>query len=283
MYRFLLTRRWLGVWAALLVLVPAFILLGRWQLDRFDQRVAANRLIETNLAAAPAPVEQLAPVGGSVSRTDQWRRVTASGHYDLAGQRLVRHRSNHGRPGFHVLVPLLTESGPAVLVDRGWIPVGERATDSPTPPAPPTGVVSVLGRLRLAQPGAITAAGMPPGQIAKINTSELSGALGHPLHAGYVELVAERPAPATASVLAEVPRLSTGPHLAYAVQWWLFAIGAVIGVGYLARREAADLRAAATDPAVPPQTGQTSQTGQAGLPVAGSAIVPPPRRPPSHR
>ena len=257
MYRFLLSRRWLGVWAALLVLVPAFIALGRWQLDRFDQRVTANRLIRANLAAAPVPVERLAPPGAVVPKAEVWRRVSAVGRYDEDRQRLVRNRISNGRTGFHVLVPLVTESGTAVLVDRGWIPPGETARDTPVPPPAPSGTVTLIGRLRASQHGSIGGSDMPAGQIAKIDIGLLSGELGLPLYGGYLELVQEQPAASPAPVPAEVPELSTGPHLAYAVQWFLFAIGAVIGVGYLARREALELRAAGeperlTSPPRPP-------------------------------
>ena len=252
MYRFLLSRRWLGMFAALLVVVPAFIALGRWQLDRFDHRVAANRQIRTNLAAAPTPIERLAPPGTPVPSAEVWRRGTATGHYDPADQRLVRNRTDQGRPGFHVVIPLVTESGTAVLVNRGWIPAGETARDSPVPPAAPIGTVTVTGRLRASQHGSTGGAGMPPGQIVKINLDQLSGELGVPLYGGYLELIDERPTAVPAPVPPEVPALSSGPHLAYAVQWFLFAIGVVVGVGYLARREAIELRESVTAPPRPP-------------------------------
>jgi len=243
-YRFLLSRRWLGVWAALLVLVPAFIALGRWQLDRFDQRVAANRLIRANLAAAPVPVDRLAPPDTAVPKAAVWRPVSATGRYDQDRQRLVRNRTDNGRTGFHVLVPLVTESGTAVLVDRGWIPPGETARATPVPPPVPPGTVTVIGRLRASQHGSTGGTDMPPGQIAKIDIGRLSSELGLPLYGGYLELAEEQPTASPAPVPPDVPELSTGPHLAYAVQWFLFAIGAVVGVGYLARREALDLQAA---------------------------------------
>ena len=93
---------------------------------------------------------------------------------------------------------------------------------------------------------------MPPGQIVKINLDQLSGELGVPLYGGYLELTDERPTAVSAPVPPAVPALSSGPHLAYAVQWFLFAIGVVVGVGYLARREAVELRESVTAPPRPP-------------------------------
>lgn len=250
MYGFLLTRRWLGIWAALVVVLPSFAALGMWQLDRFEQRRAANTLVEHNLVAEPVPIEQLVRAGGGVSPSDQWRRVSAAGEYQPADQRLVRRRANQGRPGFHVLTPLITESGTAVLVNRGWIPAGQTALDTPAAPPPPAGTVAVVGRIRPAQRQ--RGADPPAGQITQIDTTRLAAELGYPLYAGYIELIGEEPRVPTAPVPPPQPSYSTGPHLAYGVQWFLFAIGAVIGIGYLAHREAAELRAAAVTATPPP-------------------------------
>src|SRR5262245_27823752 len=165
----MLSRRWLGVWAALFVLVPAFIALGRWQLDRFDQRVTKNRMIHANLAAEPVPVERLAPPGTVVPKAEVWRRASAVGRYDEDRQRLVRNRANNGRTGFHVLVPLITESGTAVLVDRGWIPAGETARDTPAPPPAPSGPAPGAARLRAPQQGPTAGPTRPAGQAARLN------------------------------------------------------------------------------------------------------------------
>lgn len=42
---------------------------------------------------------------------------------------------------------------------------------------------------------------------------------------------------------------SIGPHMAYAVQWWLFAAGVPVGWFILVRRERRDRSAAAASPA----------------------------------
>ena len=55
----------------------------------------------------------------------------------------------------------------------------------------------------------------------------------------------EEPRPRDAPARLDVPEQSTGPHLAYAVQWFLFALMALGAYVVLARREAADRRAAA--------------------------------------
>ena len=75
----------------------------------------------------------------------------------------------------------------------------------------------------------------------------------------YLVAAGEDPAPAQAPVRAGRPAVDEGPHLSYALQWFVFATGAFVGYGVLARREAADRRAAgaggerpAAVPAAPP-------------------------------
>ena len=52
MYRFLLTPRWLALHVLVLVLIPAFVLLGRWQFGRFAERSDASTKITANLGTA---------------------------------------------------------------------------------------------------------------------------------------------------------------------------------------------------------------------------------------
>ena len=46
MYRFLLTRRWLGLAALMFGLAVVMVGLGNWQLSRYQQKVAINDRID---------------------------------------------------------------------------------------------------------------------------------------------------------------------------------------------------------------------------------------------
>jgi cytochrome oxidase assembly protein ShyY1 len=63
------------------------------------------------------------------------------------------------------------------------------------------------------------------------------------VYGGYGEVTTERPEPRTTPIRLPPPEPSEGPHLAYAVQWFLFAGLALSGYVVLARREEADRRA----------------------------------------
>jgi cytochrome oxidase assembly protein ShyY1 len=247
-HRFLLTPRWVGLLVVTVLVAVGCVLLGRWQWHRFESRQAKNDLVSRNIAAAPVLPGELVRVDRGPDPDDQWRRVRVTGRYDPDHTLLVRNRPYDGQVGFHVLVPFVTDAGPALLVDRGWIPGGATATDTPEPPRVPPGEVAVTARIRPSELASTT--GTPPrGQVTRIDVSTIRETLPYRVYGGYGELTREQPAPKEAPALLELPELSTGPHLAYAVQWWLFALMALGGYVVLARREAADLRAGRDGPA----------------------------------
>jgi cytochrome oxidase assembly protein ShyY1 len=236
-YRFLLSPRWLRLIAAALAVAAACVALGFWQLDRFDQRRARNDLLHANVAAAPVAPDALLGVGRPLPPGQQWRRVEAHGRYDEAHQILVRNRPLEGATGYYVLTPLVTDDGPALLVNRGWVPIGATALARPDVPAAPAGQVTVIARARPSEPADEHDA-PPQGQVRRIDIPAIAAAMPYDVYGGYAELVEQRPAPATSPTALPEPDPGLGPHLAYAFQWWVFAAIALGGVVVLARREA---------------------------------------------
>jgi len=243
-YRFLLSRRWLGLLAGALAAAALCLALGDWQLHRLAHRHARNDLIHRNLDRAPVAPEQLLRVGTEPADSLQWRGVRAHGRWDTSHQLLVRLRPFEGDVGFYVLTPLVTEDGRALLVNRGWVPAGAGGATVPDVPRPPTADVTVTGRLRPSEDPPKGAA-PPPGQVTRIDVPGLARDLPYPVYGGFVELTKQEPPVSRAAAAPQLippPEPSEGPHLAYAVQWALFACMALGGFVVLARREAADLR-----------------------------------------
>jgi hypothetical protein len=85
-----------------------------------------------------------------------------------------------------------------------------------------------------------------------INSRQQAGTLHGPVLGGYLQLTATSPEPGRGQPeqIPEPDHSSIGPHMAYAVQWWLFAAAVPVGWVVLVRRERRDrLAAAATGPA----------------------------------
>jgi cytochrome oxidase assembly protein ShyY1 len=243
MYRFLFSRHWLGLFAVVVVFAVACGLLADWQMHRLAGKHARNHLIKANLHAAPLPADEALAVGRDPAASSEWRPVRATGPWDVGHQLLVRLRPYEGEVGFYVITPLVTDDGPAVLVNRGWVPAGAGGATIPRVPAPPGGPVTVTGRLRPTEPRA-TGAAPPPGQITRIDVPGIAKAMPYDVYGGFLELTAQVPKPTKAPRVIPAPEPTEGPHLLYAVQWVLFGLMAFGGYVVLARREAADRRAA---------------------------------------
>ncbi|WP_326646162.1 SURF1 family protein [Streptosporangium sp. NBC_01755] len=278
MYRFLLTPRWVALHVVVLLVIPAFVLLGQWQFGRFTERSTSSDQITRNLATAPVAVEQLTSPGGTVSVQDKYRPVTVGGRYDTGAQLLVRRRTQNKTVGFYVLTPLISPNGTGMLVNRGWVKAGATADALPEVPAPPSGEVTVTGRLRPTETeetsGIRDRAGLPTGQVLLINTEAIGSRLPYRLLGGYVELTKQSPAATAAPEPVPAPDVGGGGglNLAYGVQWWLFIGIAIGGWALLIRREAADLKAAAT--AAPTTTGGPEPDDPAELPDGPERTAP---------
>ncbi|NUK36214.1 SURF1 family protein [Streptomyces lunaelactis] len=259
MYRFLLSRQWVILTLIALVLIPAMIELGFWQLHRHEHRVEQNGLISRNLKAKPVPVSELTSPGHTVPRADYWRQVTATGTYDSAHEVVVRRRTSADeRVGFHVLTPLVLADGRAVLINRGWVPAAADQKPFPAVPAAPKGTVTITGRLKADETtsasGIKDLAGLPPRQVMLISGAQQAKALGRSVLGGYLEQSAPEPAGGNPELIPEPDHQSIGAHMAYAVQWWLFAAAVPVGWVILVRREKRDGQAASTPNSPEPAT-----------------------------
>ena len=248
MYRFLLSSRWLGLLALAVGVAVACVLLGSWQWDRREQRLARNAEVEGNYDREPVPLEQALPDLARFPEGGTWTPVRVVGEYVEDATVLVRNRTRDGRPGYQVLVPLQSADGPVLVVDRGFVPVGETGEGPDEVPSPPSGEVTVVARLRAPEP--TDERGAPAGQAQRINPEALAAALADAsggrvdaedvVTGAYADVASEDPPPAVAPAPEPRPALDEGPHLSYALQWVVFAIGALVGFGVLARRTAQD-------------------------------------------
>lgn len=247
-------RQWATLAVGVVVLVALCLLAGWWQWNRYVAREAQIDRIEANYTAEPVPVgDVLAAPGAVLDEDDVWRPVTLEGRYAPEATVLLRNRPVGGSPGFHVLVPFVTDPTPGapdglvVVVDRGFVPLG---TDAVTPgdvPAPPDGDVEATVTLRADEPASGRDA--PAGQVQAISTEQVlaagpdgaAWADGRTVGA-YGQLRSEEPPAAERLEALPKPDTDPGSHLSYALQWCVFAIGAVAGFWVLVRRERRDAR-----------------------------------------
>lgn len=258
MYRFLFSSKWLGYLLLAAIFAAACVGLGRWQMDRRAETLAGIDRVVSNYSATPVPFAQVKDQFSALDAEREWTQVELKGSYDVAGQRVVRNRPLNGQPGYEVVVPFTVESGETVVIDRGWLPIGNNTPGRPDGvPAPPQGTVTVVARLKPAEPE--LQRGAPDGQLASIDLAAYSSQLGYPLLTGaYGQLASESPAAAEMPFPFPKPSTEEGTHLSYSLQWFAFGVLMFIGFGYAARQQARNAAIDAEDTEVLAGDGDTA-------------------------
>ncbi len=247
MYRFLLTPRWLAGAALAVAAAVVMVLLGNWQLHRYEERSAINARIDAaDSAQAVALTATLtAPTTASASGPSPgnslaWTKVTVTGQYDPAHEIQARGRTVGGDVGFEIITPLLRPDGTGVLVDRGWLPAPDGgAIAAPTVPPAPTGLVTVVGQLHLSE-SRPTPVQHRDGRLdtRRISVPRLAQELPFPVYGAYVLLTEQTPKADPAFSPIPIEHEDSWQNGGYAVQWWLFAGMALFAFGWQARKEA---------------------------------------------
>ncbi len=236
--------RWVILTLFVLIAVAGFIRLGFWQLARLGQRRAANAVIS---AQANLPTLNLNLVADANSLTSMpYRTVIVTGHYDFTHQVVQRNQVWEGQLGERLLTPLVIENRqPAILVDRGWIPLADEARSNWSKYDQP-GLVTVTGQLLASQPeGGFGVAGDPPFSPNQtpldtwrwINLERIGMQIPEPLFPVYLRQAPDgvQATPPYRSLVR--PDLSDGPHLIYAIQWFFFAAFVLVGYPIYVRNQ----------------------------------------------
>jgi surfeit locus 1 family protein len=214
-----------------LALICLCLIAAQWQYNRGVDRHARNSLIEANIAAPNISLTSAV----SDLKKNEWRTVTTTGTFDSSKTILLRNRYFEGKYGFEFLTLFQNSSGQKFWVDRGWLIAGKDALTAPLIPSTPTGSVEITGRLRLDSSlprgsfFALPASGT--GLISKWNAQNEVATEGF-----YLDLLNGSISELTPNVAAQLPELSDGPHMAYALQWVFF--GGLVGYGRILIRRA---------------------------------------------
>jgi cytochrome oxidase assembly protein ShyY1 len=278
-------RRWIGFTLLTVFFVALFLRLSIWQLSRRAQRQAANRVITRQLDAKPLDYAALAGNLDSVpdyAAGHQWRAVSVTGTWDGAHQFLWRNQPFGNDWGYDVITPLLPAGGgAALLVDRGWINGGQTSAGPGSVPAPRSGTVTVNGWLQPPVGGRSTS-GLPTRQVLAVDPAQMDRELPYAVLSAYAQLAHESPGSPHAPSPQPSPTLGNGPHLAYAIEWVLFAFIAIGGWWVYVRRAAEDAAlasAAESDHPRQPPGAPAKPTVRPDRELLPAGPAPPGRRP----
>ena len=203
--------------------------LGVWQLQRAAEKseILHNYEIQKN-----SPPVALGASIDDFSRL-RFRVAEANGVYDAEKQFLLDNQIRNGQAGFSVLTPLRlsVDGNKAVLVDRGWLPLGLTRQLLPDVVIEQN-KVQITGSLYVPfgksfSLGEMDAGGIGwPRVIQYMEFSEISERLGYDLLPVIIRLSPD----AAEGYLREWAPLPFTParHIAYAVQWFGLALALLV-------------------------------------------------------
>ena len=216
-----------------LVVIVVLINLGLWQLRRLEQRRELNRQIWEGLNQ-PA----LVLTGGPVDPDKfHFRRVSVTGRFYNEESIILRGKSFNGQPGAELVAPFqITGSEQAVLVNRGWIPLGQ-SDQAARRQFDAEGELTIEGIAYRSQTRpdfflAPTDPTPPPGQNRldawfRVDIDRIQQQVNIPLLPIFIEQL-PNPAATSPPFRPDNLDLSDGPHLGYALQWFSFAVILVV-------------------------------------------------------
>jgi surfeit locus 1 family protein len=210
--------------------------LGFWQLSRWRERLALNEQVMRRLDARAEPVATLSGDTGV-----RFRRTFAEGRYDFEHEMVHTARSRHGAPGVHILTPLRWGDS-AILVNRGWVytPDGMRIDRALWREGPEVRVEGYVEVYTDSMTGPVSTPSVDAG-VRRLSFDSITARLPYGLlPIVIVQRIDSGEASAVAAgtpVRVDPPPLSEGPHRAYAVQWFAFALVGVVGTGLVLTRD----------------------------------------------
>ena len=231
----------------MIVVAAVCVLAGTWQIARLAGKVGTNDDLGHNAHAAAAPVTAVLPLVGAPNAPPrahqvQFRTVQVTGTYDASHQGLVRQRSVGLDTGYLVLTPLRTTGG-TLLVVRGFISDSNATVVAPTIPVPPGAPVTVMARVQPGEARHDQAAQLRNGQLESINPGDQAARIGGAVFDGYAELLPGQPGTGRLTAIPSPDLSNPGggavepQHLAYIIQWYLFALLALAAPIAMVRAE----------------------------------------------
>ncbi len=236
MWEFARRPRWIVSHVVVAAVFVSFVLLGFWQLKRLDERRDLNHDLISRSEAPPLTAAEVSALDPDSAR---FRRVAATGRYRLDQQVRVGNQSLQGQPGEWILVPFEVDDGTVIAVSRGFVPRAQVAVIDSYAPAADTVTLDALA-FPTADGGRVAdeAAGPTGPEISRIDLAAAGQAIGADLGSVYLQVVSESPRDGDLPFAVPPPELGEGPHLSYAVQWYLFASMGLVAYGLVLRKVA---------------------------------------------
>ena len=242
MYRFLLRPSWVLLHVTVVATIVLMINLGLWQFDRYHERLDFNEIVSARIEAQPQDLNELLleiETGTKTANEAEWLNVFTSGEYLDEQTVNAVNRSQGGFSGVDPLTPMRIAGGnQLVLVNRGFI--AQSAQNQESAPAP-VGAVEIFGRVRVSEVRKTGGLSDPSDGVLKEVINIDLNRLGQQIQDLNTEIFIEvlKSNPADSMLLEPIadPILSSGSHLSYTAQWFIFSVFVAAGWVVVVRRK----------------------------------------------
>jgi surfeit locus 1 family protein len=216
--------------------------LGVWQVQRLSWKLELIARVESRLKAPPVAAPGPTEWPGITATADEYRRVTLQGRYLDAPETLAMAVTERG-PGFWVLAPFRADAGFTVLVNRGFVPEGQRAPEDRRKVA--GSEAKLVGLLRPSEPGGgfLRANDPAAGRWYSRDVTAIAQAQRIGEVAPYfidADAISE-PGPLPQGGMTQLAFRNT--HLVYALTWFCLALMSAGAVAYAIRTGSNETRA----------------------------------------
>ncbi len=208
--------------------IALFTCLGFWQLSRAQQKSAMLEDFHQRMLLPPVTAKDLLT-------PNDWRfyQVQLVGKFDDAHTILLDNKTFNGKVGYEVYTPFAAKDlNLTVLVDRGFIPMGDTRASLPAIPKSSKGTVTITGMINLTPAyvafGEIRENGKTtwPLRVEYINLPEIAKLTNANYYPYVINLNPE--SPSALQVKWQITTVDPNKHKGYAVQWFALALTLLI-------------------------------------------------------
>ncbi len=207
-----------------LSLLPILIFLGFWQLQRAEYKRDLEKQLASHKNQPAVDITQIDTSSNSLA----FQPVLLHGHYQAKYIFLLDNQIHRGRAGFSVINLFKPVNQPSyVLVNRGWVALGQTRTDLPTIETPEESL-TLQGEIYQPDKSPLVLKDLEihftPGKpvvVQKIDIVEISQKLSIKIFPNVINLNSNQ----RGAYQIISSKAITGPekHIGYAVQWFLMA------------------------------------------------------------
>jgi surfeit locus 1 family protein len=219
-----------------LLLIPLFVYLGFWQMDRYHEKLNNQQALVSRMNAPVLQViHHISPNAIPLDPLLRYRQLQVTGRFLNTRQIYLDNQIVQGQAGYRVITPFqpIGEST-ILLIDRGWIPIGKSRNELPIIKPVLSGQTTLIGTINL------PANGLPlnnlfskmpektikqiswPLRIQRIEFLNLESIFLQKLHPFILQLNPKDPIGFNIQTITFNPPPSR--HLGYAIQWFIMAI-----------------------------------------------------------